>query len=358
MSAIELKYEGWEMTIKTRISQQYTDNLTFAREDKNKVEKFMTTLSIGLNLDYTGRRRSFGVSGKINRWLDNDNFDAIRKAEDVGIRFKHEFSEYDILSLDDLFHHSRFPVDFEEEFGRFTVDQDTYSNRFRIGYSREISEHLHFKANYNNTVYWASEELSRNSVVNGVGLSLNYIYSAATSASIAYNFTTRKYKESGTATMNSISAGLRKYITKRLYLDGKAGFSFISPVEGDDSVTGVYSLTATNDIDERTVGRLSFSRNVHTTFEGDVFNNWQVRADVKRDIMEDLKGSLSTFYGEGEFNIIDVRDTFFGADARLNYIFGKHLTGNLGYTYSNLDSTDEDREYKRNTITAGLTLTF
>lgn len=358
MSAIELKYEGWEMTAKARISQQYTDNLTFAKEKEDRVEKFMTTFSVGIDVDYTGRRRSFGLRGNITRWLDNDNFDAIRKAENLRLTFSHEFSEYDRISLDDSFHHSRFPVDFEEEFGRYTVDQDTYSNRFNLGYSREISEHLNIRIDYNNSVYWASKELSRDSVANGVGLQVNYIYSVATSASLSYRYSTRRFKDRGTSTVNSVSAGLKKYITKRLYVNGRVGFSVVSPVEGNDSVTGTYNISLTDEIDERTVVRLSFSRDVHTTREADVFTNWQVRASLERDMMDNLKGSISGFYGEGEFNLIDVRDNFFGANTKLDYIFGKHLTGNLGYTYSKLDSTDKDREYTRNTISAGLTLTF
>jgi len=357
-AVIELKYEGWEMTVESKVALQYTDNLNFAREEEKRVEKLMTTFSATMDLEYRGRRRGFGLSGVVNRWLDSDNFDVIRKAEDAKVRFRHEFSEYDIVRLSDSFHHSSFPVDFEEEFGRYTAEEDTYTNRFSIIYSRELSEHLNINANYRNTLYWASGGRSKDSMANGVGLDLNYIYSAATSFYMSYGYTARKYEDDGTATTNSISAGLRRYITKRLYFTGRVGYSFISSADGDNSTTVVYSLLVTDEIDERTVGRLSFSRNVRTTWEADVFRNWEVNLNIDRDLMKDLKGSLSGFYGEGEYLLTDIKDNFLGASARLNYIFGKHLRGNLGYRYSHLDSSGEDRGYTTNSVTAGITLIF
>ncbi len=354
-AVIELKYEGWEMTVEGRISQEYTDNLTFAGEDE-RVEKFMTSLSLMFDVNYSGKRRTYDFTGNISRWFDNDDFDSLRGAENASVGFSHQFSEYSFISLSDSFHHSTFPVDFEEEFGRFRGDWETYNNIFNVGYSRDMSEHIQVVANYSNSIYWA-EGFEGDSVGNSVGLRLNYIYSVATSGSLSYNYLTRRYEDDGTATVNSISIGLKKYITQRLYLDGNAGFALVSPVEGGTSTTATYSLTLTDEIDERTMGRVSFRRSVNTTIEGDVFVNWQTSASLERDLMENLKGSLSGFYGVGEYELAGVRDTFIGASGRINYIFGKHLTGNIGYRYSNLDSTD-NRGYTVNSISAGLTLTF
>lgn len=351
-SAIELKYEGWEMTVETRISQQYTDNLTYEEEDK--VDKLMTTVSVMIDADYTGRRRSFSVRGDIVRWFDVQDFEVLRETETLRLKFSHQFSEYDTINLNNLYAHSAYPLGFEDEFGKFTVIEDIHSNNFNIAYSRELSEQFRVTANYNNIIYWASTD----SIANSVGLQLDYIYSVATSAFISYGYMTRRYEDDGTATVNSVSAGLRKYITKRLSMNGSAGFSFVSPVGGGESVTGTYNISLSNEIDVRTTGRLSFVRGVSTTVEGDVFTSWQVNGTLARDMMENLKGSFSIFYGEGEYELLKIRDTFVGASGNLNYIFGRRLTGNLGYTYSDRDSTENSRNYTVNMISAGITLTF
>ncbi|GAB4533960.1 MAG: hypothetical protein Fur0020_00100 [Thermodesulfovibrionia bacterium] len=357
MSAIEVKYEGWEMTLEGRVSEEYTDNINFAGKNEDKVEKFMTNLSLSFDARYTGKRRTYDVRADLSRSFDDDNLDSLRASENIYLGFSHRFSEYSIISLSDSFHHSKYPVEWEEQFGRFRTDYETYNNRFGVDYARDLSEHLRIRVGYSNNLYWA-EGFEGDSVENGVNLGLSYIYSAATSGSLSYNYSTRRYKDDGTADINSFSVGLKKYITKRLSLDGNVGLSFISPPEGNDSTTTTYGLNLTDEIDEKTLARLSFRRGANTTYEGDVFTSWQVSANLDRDLMEDLKGTVSCFYGEGEYTSDGTKDTFIGASGRVNYIFGKHLTGNLGYTYSNLDSTAEDREYTVNSISGGVTLTF
>lgn len=355
-SAIELKYEGWEMRVEARISEMYHDNLTFTKEDK--VGELLTTFSLSMNVDYTGRRRGVGLAGHITRWFRNDDFDEVRGSENLQLRLRYEFSEYDSISLEDSFAHSRYPMEFEEEFGRFTAEQDVYSNRVNLNYSREISEHFRINTNYTNGIYWTSESTSGDSIENGIGLYLDYLHSAATSASLGYNYSTREFEESGNVSVNSINTGLRHYITQRLSLDGRVGLTFVSPADDNDFTASSFDISLTNEIDARTTGRLSFSKGVHTTLEGDVFSSWQVSASLNRQFLENLNGSVSGFYGEGDFTSIDVRDKFLGASGGLNYIFGKHLTGNIGYTYSNLNSTNEDRGYISNVISSGVTLTF
>lgn len=357
MSAIEVKYEGWEMTLEGRISEEYTDNLTFAGRGEDKVGKFLTNLSLMFDARYTGKRRTYDVTANLSRSFDDDNLDSLRNAENLYLGFTHRFSEYSIIGISDSFHHSKYPVEWEEQFGRFRTDYETYSNRFGVDYARDLSEHFRIRVNYGNNIYWA-EGFEGDSVENNAGLGLSYIYSAATSGSLSYSYSTRRYKDDGTADINSISVGLKKYITQRLYVDGNVGFSFVSPTEGGDSTTATYGFNITDEIDEKTIARLSFKRGVNTTFEGDVFTSWQASASLDRDLMENLKGSVSCFYGEGEYEVADTKDTFIGASGRVNYIFGRHLTGNLGYSYSNLDSATEEREYTVNSISAGVTLTF
>ena len=79
--------------------------------------------------------------------------------------------------------------------------------------------------------------------------------------------------------------------------------------------------------------------------------------------MEDLIFSLSGFYGQGDFVSAEVTDTFLGVGADISYTFwrdkfGKSVDGRLGYTYSDLDSTDAERGYSRIGLDAGLTVSF
>ncbi len=120
----------------------------------------------------------------------------------------------------------------------------------------------------------------------------------------------------------------------------------------------------TGEIDEETTAHISYSKGIEiSSDQEELFNSWQVNGQFSRYLLEDLHSSLSGFYGQGEFVSAGVTDTLIGAYIALTYNFWKNkrgatVKGSVGYSYSNLDSTDINRGYDRNSVNLELTASF
>jgi hypothetical protein len=350
------KYEGIEMHIKGRLAQQYTDNFTFQTEE-NADAQYFTTLTLNMDMQYEGERQKILLRGGVDYWINTEDFDDERVAENISLAYYRDLSEYHRIRLTDRFSHSRFPVSFEEEFGRTEAKLDDYRNSFSFSYIREVSEDITVKTKYDNDIFWTSkEETSRDSVRNRAGVNINYQYDIATSFNLSYDYSIREFEESDEISIQSVRTGLRRLITKKLNFDGYVGWQF-TPI-GSDTFTWGISLVSDLDFDERTDVYLSFEKSFRTSNDGDIFRGWEVEGEIDRKMLENITGSLSAFYGEGKFDLSGRKDKFLGASCTISYVFNKYLSAAVGYGYSNLDSNDKDREYTRNSISTGITLTF
>ena len=131
---------------------------------------------------------------------------------------------------------------------------------------------------------------------------------------------------------------------------------------GNNSISA--GATLISQMDEKTSGSLAYSQGVQINSNtDDVFENWRITGSLSRSVLEDMKSSFSTFYGKGDYSSTSVSDTLMGASVSLSYNFwqgkrGSSMNGNLGYSYSNLESTNEARGYTRNSINTSLKLAF
>jgi hypothetical protein len=122
--------------------------------------------------------------------------------------------------------------------------------------------------------------------------------------------------------------------------------------------------SVTGQIDEKTNSNIAFFKGDRISSDReDIFRSWRVTGGLTRELSEDLRSSISGFYGQGKFVSIDVIDSLLGGSIDLSYDFwrdkkGKNIGGNMGYTYSDLDSTEENRSYSRSGVTLGLTAGF
>jgi hypothetical protein len=349
------------MNIKGTISQQYSDNFTFeAEEDADPM--YFTSLSLDAEMRYETERQGISLSGSINYWVDTENFDSERVSQSLSLGYNRDLSDYDYISLSDTISYSRYPIDFEEEFGKTETRLNDYRNIFILSYMREVNEDITVRTGYSNSIFWTSRELNaRDSVNNTASVNINYQYDIATSFDLGYVYSISEFEDSGFEESDEISiqtvrAGIQRLITKTLEFGGYVGWQF-TPA-GQDSFTWGISLVNDIYLDEKTEAVLSFSKSFHTSNDGDIFRSWSVRGYLERDILPGLIGNISSFYGEGKFDFSGREDKFFGASCRISYAFNKYLSAGLGYTRSNLDSNDKDREYTRNTIHTGISLTF
>jgi hypothetical protein len=256
-----------------------------------------------------------------------------------------------------VLHHSRFPVSFEEEFGRTSSKLDDYRNTVAFNYIHGVSEAITVRVKYDNSIFWTSEEeVSRDSVRNRAGINTTYQYDVATSFKLSYEYTIREYEEADEISIQSVNVGLARLITEEVHFDGRMGLQF-TPT-GSDTFTWGISIVSDLDLDEKTDVDLSFEKLFRTSSDGDVFRSWEISGNLERELLRALRGGISGFYGEGEFDLSGREDRFMGASCYTAYTFNKYLGASLGYTYSNLDSNEDDNEYTRNTIRTGITLSF
>ncbi len=382
-------YQGILLKVLGNISESYSNNVTFASEEENKVEDFRTMLNFGVDFQYTGKRRNLGLEGRITRQLFEGSSGIRNPSEYMKFNFRNEFSKNDSVTLRNTFSHTQEPgsnredfdlvkcrADYEntgksltqiellcnefEELGRFAGRFDDYSNDVSISYTRIIDESFNINTSYSNGLNWSSTDGTNDSRNDSLGARLNYKYSEATRFTLGYSYQLSSYEEGDDISRQSYNVGITQYITKHISLSGNVGKNIVS--SGSNSVS--LEATLRGELDEKTSSSLSYSQGTDISAnQGDTFKNWQLSGVVTRVLLENLKSSLSAFYGQGEYSSTEITDTFVGVNANISYNFwrakrGSSITGNLGLAYSDLESTDETREYTRNSVNSSMTVTF
>lgn len=347
-------YKETEIKIQGTITEMYDDNITFDKEDKK--EDFLTRLGIMLSIMKEGKRRSLNFSLNINRGFYKKYNEIKDSAEDISVNFLNEFSEYDRIVISNIYSHTEYPITFEEEFGRVSERYSLYGNSFMINYSKDISEHFLVSTAYTNSRYWSSEENSVKSYYHILNIKLDYIHDIDSILFFTYNGSRANYENGDSISNHIIAIGIRQYLTKRLFFDGKIGANYLSTF---GFTRNFINGTLIDNIDQRTTVRLSFTRQDQlVSNRRDIFSNWRIRGTVIRPLLEKMSSSFSLFYGQGKFKIADTINRLFGINSRISYEFNKYLIGYIVYNYSNFSSNIETRGYTRNTVVWGISMSF
>lgn len=383
-------YQGITLKVTGNISENYSNNITYASDNENRVEDFRTMLDLGLDFNYEGKKRSLAFSGRATRQILESNSDVRNPSENISLTFNNEFTKYDRLTVRNTFSHTQEPGsgqgefninecrdyyqnsglsasqievkcnEFAEEFGRFKGRFESYRNDLSFTYNKYLSDSFNIGTNYVYSQNWSTEEGTNDSKRNSLGLRANYKYSEATNFSLSYGYQVSKFERGDDISRKSFDLGIGQYITKRLYFHGSLGQVFVS--SGNDSIS--IGTTLNSEVDETTSASISYTQGTEISANtDDTFKNWQITGSLTKRLLEDLNSSLSVFYGKGSYSSVNVTDTFMGTSFNLSYNFwrnkrGANIKGNLGYSYSNLDSTDEPRGYTRNSVNSSITLAF
>jgi len=346
-----------DMDIRAGLSETYDDNITSVHE--NEKEDFITNLSFGLGAKYEGKTRSLELAANIIQQLfaNYDNFN--NTSQDVTLSFRQELSKYDRISLKDVFTHTYEPRSFEDAFGRATGRYSYYRNKLNLAYTKDIAKQLSVTARYANEIDEISREDLSDSSLNKAGLEATYFPSSATILMFSYDFSERDFDPGDNATTHTIAGGLRHYLTSQLYFDGRAGLDLINSYDQQDYTKPLIQASLTNDIDENTRAGISFAREYYTNaYSEDLFDYWHASASLRKQLFKRLGCSLSAFYGEGEYIAAGLTDKLRGASIGFTYDLRKNLKGTLNYSYSNVDSTINTREYTRNSVLVGIKAEF
>ena len=215
-------------------------------------------------------------------------------------------------------------------------------------------------ANYSNQANLISTEDIRDSYLNLAGVDVFYQYSSKTRVGVNYQYSQRSFEnEGGDSHTHGLAATLRHYLTSRLYFDVRAGADFITSFDGGDLTRPAFSASLTEEIDKLTTGRLEYRQSYSTSsYQSELFQEWRVSGFLTRRLSERVGVSASIFYGEGEYSSLNRTDELAGGNIGLTYDIRRDWTGNLQYSYSQVESTGDSQSYEKNVVSAGLAASF
>jgi len=351
------KFGEVDVRVRGNASETYDDNITYRKDDTRS--DLITALTAGIGAKYEGRLFNFDLVGNVTQQLFADNPNYSNNSQDFTLQALSELSKYDRVNLRDTFSHTYEPRSFEEAFGVTTGRYSYFRNRLYADYTRDIMKNLSAILRYTNAMDMPLRDDLSDSYLNSGGGELDYSLSSATIVSASYDFSLRSFDPGSDAYTHAFAGGLRQYITKQLYFDGRAGADYVISYNKQDYFKPMFGATLTDELDQNTVASVSFMLQSYTNaYSQDVFDYWQVSGDLKKQLLQRLNIALSAFYGRGKYLSLDIKDDLFGCNAGLVYDFTEHIRGSITYRYSNAASTSRAREYSKNTVYVGLTAEF
>ena len=346
-----------EVTPRGGVSEAYDDNITYTKI--HKIKDYITRPWVGLSAAYDNKTTTFAASGSYYHEFYANNSSFNNNGGDFTGSINSELSKFDRISLSDTFSETEEPRSFEDVFGFTGGQYSSTRNRVNLGYARDISEHFGASLRYSNEYDSYSRSDIAKSYYNTAGVEGAYIFSSDLSVIGAYDFTARDFSPGSNTRVNTLSGGIRKYITKQLYFDGFGGVDFINSFSGRTYTKPMVQVSLTDDINDRTSASLSFRDRYDTvSYTQDLFNQWQFSAGLSHEIFQKLRGTLSAFYGRGEYVSTSVTTNLIGSSAGLSYDINDHWKATADYSYSHQTSTTPLGGYLKNRVTLGLTAEF
>ena len=300
------------------VYETYDDNVTYVKE--NKISDYITKPSVGAAMIYEGKTTSIMVDGNYYHefYADNSGFD--NNGGDVSAELNSELSKFDRISLRDSFSKTYEPRSFEDQFGFIGGRYSSTRNRVDFGYARDVSQHFGLSTRYSNEYNTYSRDDIAKSFLNSGGVEGSYIVSSDLTLFTAYDYSRRDFDEGPHAATNTWTGGFRKFLTKQMYIDASTGVDFVKSYSGKDYTKPFGVISLTDDINDRTNAILLFSKRYNTiSYNEDIFDQWQVSASLNNEITQKLKGTVSAFYGRGEYVNSGQVDDLVGSSAALEY---------------------------------------
>lgn len=371
------------------------------------------SVAYSLPLDNTslGFRYTFGATWYEDRSKVNSQNDPWDMSHEFAGFFNHNFSDKTSLDVMNSFVISQEPELLQS--GPLTVpyrtEGDNIRNHGEITFNGTLTKQLKYTLGYQNTFFdyensggfviptvpAATVQSSLSGVLDRMehmGLvNLNWQAAPKTVAVLGYNIGEVNYSSDETianlSTTNNVLvsskfrdnrshylyAGVNQNFTKDLLLSARVGaqrIQYVNDLSTPDATTPYISLNlnyAYRPNSTLTLG-LTHSRNqtdvISPDANGRITQDQQtsvVYANLNHRFTPKLSGNISGQWQSSEFNggLHDSKnDTYVDIGGNLRYRFNQHLTGEVGYTFSQLTSDIAGRDYDRNRIYLGLTATY
>lgn len=347
-----------DVEITPRVSQSYDDNITYASE--NERDDFITDLTLGLSGKYEGKLDMLRLGASISHHIYNKYSSMDNTDQTFDAMYFRELDKYQRIRISDSFTHAEDPASFEDAFGRSSGRYAYYTNDLNARYYRDITSQLSGTLRYGNSFTEYSTSTHVDSFANSIGGGLEYAVSSADLFLIDYGFNRRDYDQSDNyITANTITGGMRHFFTKQLYIEPVAGFTYIESSDGYNETNPSVSVSLVEELNETTTNTLVYSRESTSSDDSQyIFDSWRFSANVSKQLYERLKGTVSAFYGEGEYKRLGITDELQGLSLSAGYDLTEDMQLTARYSYSQTESNVRSREYERNYVSLGLSMTF
>lgn len=352
-----------DVAIEASAGETFDDNVTFTKTDKKW--DMVSELAVGLKANYEGRKHLLDLKGGTVQQIFARESDFNNNAQNADLKYQYLMTDRDTFRFKNNFRHYEEARSFDDQFGSTNGRYSRIRNRADLEYMRLFSSQWSGTLKYGNEFNLLSRADLRDSMINKGGFNIDYARSSATVYSLIYELLHHAFEEttttsSASATVNSLAGGIKHYLKKRLFVEGKGGLDLISDFASDFIVKPLFSVSLNLDLDEKT--QIQFfkyeTRSTTSSYQSSVFTNHQISIGGFRRISERLSVYGTGFYGHGTFNTTDVKDNFFGANANLSYDLTEDLKATLSYNFNLVDSTDSGREYARNMTMIKLAYVF
>ncbi len=341
----------------TKIKTSFDDNISFTKN--NKKDDTIITSSVGININYEGKKYSFIINSLLNKNVFLNNTSLTNTSQQAKLNYLYYISKYSTLILQNIYNHAYSPLTLEADFGKYIGRYGYQQNNFYLNYIKDISKHLSIQGMYKNIYYHPAKNDINNSLTHNIGIGLDYMINSATTLKLQYTFEINNFSIDGTSLTHTITAGLRQFITKQAYIDITAGTSIVNPVYGKTNANPNISVAITDDISKTDSIIFIYNKTaLPNAFSSDIFDSWKITAKINSRLTDKVSMNAGIFYGEGVFTKNNTKDHQTGANIKINYTLTRKITGFIAYTYKAIHSNNDSREYTRNLIELGIQVIF
>ncbi|MDO8281338.1 MAG: hypothetical protein Q7U10_01720 [Thermodesulfovibrionia bacterium] len=366
-NAYAFDIKAYDLYANINISSMYDDNITLDAAENTIYKDNLTKLGLELGFRYEGKNRTLTVSGNIWQSLYS-KYDAFNDLTgDITLDFTNHFTEYDWIRVKNAYFNKFVADTFVDAFGQPQGRNKYYSNDFNLSYNKHISSQISAIATYQNG-FWKNIDSGDSGIISSntdrVSVAADYMHSAATTYTSYYEFSKTAYEGTDTEISGHIiGVGVKQHITKQLFFHGLGGANFTDKVIKGKEVSGLggyMKVMATNEFKNTFLQVSIEKRKQANTSREELFDFWESRIAITRQISANLSSSLLGFYGHGRFESSDISEDLLGTDINLTYIFSKNIKGIMSYAHSEKETTESGQSlvYTKNTILAGLTVGF
>ena len=352
-----------DVAIEASAGETFDDNVTFTKT--NKKWDLVSELDVGLRAKYEGRQHLLDLKGGTTQQIFARESDFNNNAQNADLKYEYLMTDKDTLRFKNNFKHYEEARSFDDQFGSTNGRYSRLRNRADLEYMRLFSSQWSGTLKYGNEFNLLSRSDLRDSMINRAGFNIDYARSSATIYSLIYEFLHHAFEEAGinpsvNANVNTIALGIKRYLSEKLFIDGRGGLDLIHDFANDFIIKPLFTVSLNAELDEKTQLQIFKyeTRSTTSSFQSSVFTAHQVSVGARRQVSERLSVNGAAFYGRGDFESTDTKDNFFGLNASLNYDLTEDLKATLSYSFNFVDSTDSFREYARNMAMIKLAYVF